>query len=74
MSMGSLIATTPVVGHCMKPIQKMTVERMPVQPKVNVQCVMAATKIIGPYLLRNTMNAEHYLQILDIYVWPAVSG
>jgi hypothetical protein len=35
---------------------------------------MTATRVIGPYLLRDTMNAEHYLQMLEDYVWPIVSG
>ena len=35
---------------------------------------MTATRVIGPYLLRDTMNAESYLQMLEDYVWPIVSG
>jgi len=30
--------------------------------------------MIGPYLLRDTMNAERYLQTLEDYVWRIVSG
>jgi len=34
---------------------------------------MMATKVIGPYLLRDTMNAKCYLQMLEDYVWPIIS-
>jgi hypothetical protein len=34
---------------------------------------MTATRIIGPYHLRDNMNAERYLQILEGNVWPIVS-
>ena len=53
---------------------KQTVERMQTRPKVTVWCGMTASKIIGPYVLRNTMNAERYLHMLDSFVWPTVSG
>jgi len=35
---------------------------------------MTATRVIGPYLLRDTMNAERYLQMLEDYLWLIVSG
>ena len=35
---------------------------------------MTATRVIGPKLLRDTMNAESYLQMLEDSVWPIVSG
>ena len=44
------------------------------RPKVTVWCGMTPTRVIGPYLLRGTMNAERYLQMLEDYVWPIVSG
>jgi len=53
---------------------KVTVEKMQNRPKVTVWCGMTATRVIGPYLLRGTMNAERYLQMLEDYVWPIVSG
>jgi len=53
---------------------EMTVERMQNRPKVSVWCGMTATKVIGPYLLRDTMNAESYLQMLEGYVWPIIYG
>ena len=35
---------------------------------------MTAARVIGPYLLRDTMNAKRYLHMLEVYVWPIVSG
>jgi hypothetical protein len=52
----------------------MTVEKMQNRPEVTVWCRMTATSVIGPYLLRDTMNSERYLQMLQDYVWPTVSG
>jgi hypothetical protein len=43
-------------------------------PKVTVWCGMTATRVIGAYLLLDTMNAERYLQMLEDYVWPILSG
>jgi len=53
---------------------EMTVEKMQNRPKVILWCGMTATRVIGPYLLRDTMNAERYLQILEDYVWSIASG
>jgi len=53
---------------------EVTVEKMQNRPKLTVWCGMTATKVIGPYLLRDTMNAERYLQMLEDYVWPMISG
>ena len=44
------------------------------RPKVIVWCEMTATRVIGAYLLRDTMNAECYFHMLEDYVWPIVSG
>ncbi|PSN36232.1 hypothetical protein C0J52_25369 [Blattella germanica] len=44
------------------------------RPKVTVWCGMAATNVIGPFILRETMNAERYLQMLEDCVWPMVSA
>ena len=52
---------------------KMTVERMQAQSKVAVWCGMTATRIIGLYLLRDTMNGQCYPQMVDDYAWPTVS-
>ncbi|PSN58080.1 hypothetical protein C0J52_06513 [Blattella germanica] len=35
---------------------------------------MTATNVIGPFILRDTMNAERYLQMLEDYVSPMVSA
>jgi len=53
---------------------EVTVEKMQNCPKVTVWCGMTATGVIGPYLLRDTMNAERCLHMLEHYVWPIVSG
>jgi len=53
---------------------EVTVEKMQNRPKVTVWCGMTATRVIVPYLLRDTMNAERYLQMLEDYVWPILSG
>ena len=34
---------------------------------------MTGSRIIGPYVLRDSMNAERYLHMLDSFVWPIVS-
>ena len=52
----------------------MTFDRLQAQPKVTVWCGVIATRILCPFLLRDTMNAERCLQMLDNYLWPAVSG
>jgi hypothetical protein len=41
-------------------------EKMQNRPKVTVWCRMMATKVIGPYLLHDTMNAECCLQMLEV--------
>jgi hypothetical protein len=46
----------------------MTVEKMQNRPKVST------TNVISPYLLHDTINSERYLQMLQDYVWPMVSG
>ncbi|PSN49460.1 hypothetical protein C0J52_06588 [Blattella germanica] len=49
------------------------VEKMQSRPKVTVWCGITAKNVVGPYLLRDTMNAERYLVMLQDYVWPTVS-
>ena len=53
---------------------EVTVEKMQNLPKVTVWCGMTATRVISPYLLRDTMNDERCLQMLEDYVWSVVSG
>ncbi|CAF4646489.1 unnamed protein product [Rotaria sp. Silwood1] len=51
----------------------MTIERMQSQPKILVWCGFTSTEFIGPYLLRDTMNGERYLEMLESFVWPTIS-
>jgi len=51
---------------------EVTVEKMQNRPKVTLWSGMTATRVIGPYLLRDTMNAERYLEIVEDYVWPII--
>ncbi|KDR09521.1 hypothetical protein L798_00864 [Zootermopsis nevadensis] len=44
---------------------EVTVEKMQNRPKVTVWCGMTATRVIGPYLLHDNMNADRYLQMLE---------
>jgi len=53
---------------------EVTGEKMQNRPKVTVWIGMTAASVIGPYLLRDTMNVKRYLQMLEDYVWPIVSG
>jgi len=53
---------------------EVTVQKMQNGPVVTVWCVMTATRVIGPYLLHNTMNAKCYLHMLENYMWRIVSG
>ena len=50
------------------------VEKMQNRPKVTMWCGMMATRVVGPYLLRDTMNAKRYLQMLEDYMCHIVSG
>ena len=50
-----------------------TVEKMQSRPNVTVWCGMTSSKVIGPFLIRNTMNGERYLEMLRDQVWPIVS-
>jgi len=52
---------------------EVTVEEMQNRPKVTLWCGMTTTRVIG-HLLRDTMNAERCLHMLEDYVWPIVSG
>ena len=50
-----------------------TVEKAQRKPKVTVWCGMTASRIVGPFIIRDTMNAERYLAMLQNDVWPVVS-
>jgi len=47
---------------------EVTVETMQNRPKVTLWWGMTATRVIGAYLLRDTMNVERYLQMWEDYV------
>jgi hypothetical protein len=47
---------------------EVTVEKMQNRPKVTVWCGMTAARVIGSYLLLDTVSAERYLQMLENYV------
>ena len=50
-----------------------TVQKAQRRPKVTVWCGMTSSHIVGPFILRDTMNAERYLDLLSNEVWPIVS-
>ena len=43
------------------------------RPKVTVWCEMTSDSIVGPFILRDTMNAERYLTMLQDGFWPVIS-
>ena len=47
---------------------------MQTRPNVTLWRGMMASRIIGPYVLRDTMIARHYLHMLDGFVWPTAFG
>lgn len=51
----------------------MTIEKSQGRPKLTVWCGMTADRIIGPFILRDTMNSDRYHQMLNEYVWPQIS-
>uniref|UniRef100_A0A0L8G6V4 Tc1-like transposase DDE domain-containing protein n=1 Tax=Octopus bimaculoides TaxID=37653 RepID=A0A0L8G6V4_OCTBM len=57
-------------ASCNKDLNMM-VGRMQAQPKVTMWCRMTATSLQPVY---DTMNTDCYLQMLENYVWPSVSG
>ena len=53
---------------------KIIAEKVHSRPKVTVWCGMTSTRIIGPVILRDTMNAERYLHMLKEQVYPEISS
>ena len=51
----------------------MTVERTQHRPKVTVWCGFTASRIVGPFFIRDTMDAARYLAMLEEDVWPVLS-
>jgi hypothetical protein len=47
-------------------------EKMQGRPKVTVWCGMTSDRIVGPFILRDTMNAERYLAMLQDDIWPVI--
>ena len=43
------------------------------RPNVTVWCGMTSDSIVGPFILRDTMNAERYLTMLQDEIWPVIS-
>lgn len=50
-----------------------TIERVQILQKVTVWYGMTSTKLIGPYLIRDTRNSERYLKMLTEFVFPIIS-
>ena len=44
------------------------------RPKITVWCGMTSDRIVGPFILHDTMNAERYLTMLRDEVWPIISA
>lgn len=53
---------------------KMPTEKLQTRPSVTVWCGMTSDQLLGPIILRDTMNAERYLAMLQDQVWPVVSA
>ncbi|CAK1585331.1 unnamed protein product [Parnassius mnemosyne] len=51
---------------------KATAEKMKNRPKVTIWCGMTSSQVIGPFLLREIMNGERYLNILENRVQSAL--
>ena len=52
---------------------RITSEKMQNRPKVTVWCGMTSDSIVGFFILRDTMNAERYLTMLQDEIWPVIS-
>ena len=50
-----------------------TSEKLQTRPRLLVWCGMTSDKIVGPFILRCTMNSERYLNMLENDVWPALT-
>ena len=48
-------------------------EKFQNRPKITVWCGMTSDRIVGPFIFRNTMNAERYLTMLQDEIWPVVN-
>ena len=43
------------------------------RPKVTVWSGMTSDSIVGPFIFRDTMNAERSLTMLQDEIWPVIS-
>ena len=43
------------------------------RPKVTVWCGMTSDSTVGPFILRDAINAERYLTMLPDEIWPVIS-
>ena len=43
------------------------------RPKVTVWCGTTPDYAVGPFILRDTMNAERYLTMLQDEIWSVIS-
>ena len=48
-------------------------ERCQNRPTVTVWCGLSSTRILGPYIIRDTMNSQRYLHMLENFVWPTIT-
>ena len=46
-----------------------TNKKMQNRPKITVWCGMTSNRIVGPFILHDTMNAKRYLTMLKDEVW-----
>lgn len=53
---------------------KIIAEKVHTRQKVTVWCGMTSTKIVGPVIMKDTMNAERYLNMLRDQVFPEISS
>ena len=44
------------------------------RPKVTAWCGMTSDRIVGPFILYVTTNAERYLTMLKDEVWPNITA
>ncbi|PSN46793.1 hypothetical protein C0J52_11179 [Blattella germanica] len=49
------------------------VEKAKGRPKLKVWCGITSSKVVGAFFLRNTLNGERYLEMLQDRVWPVIS-
>ena len=60
--------------HCWAEDPRVISEKMQNQLKITVWGGMTSDRIVGPFILHDTMNAERYLTMLRDKVWPIISA